>query len=103
MQPAGRLSDPADARLPVNFLNCDGTPAAIMSMRRRSMTKPTDRNDITLIRLAEMYLIDAEAVLRGSSPNTAAATIDLNIVRASGRSGRPRTHVSVSDLLKRPS
>jgi hypothetical protein len=83
--------DPADTRLPVNYFKFDGT------IGTSKYDQADGSNDITLIRLAEVYLTDAEAVLRGSNPNTAAATIDLNIVRA--RAGvAPTAAVSVSDL-----
>src|ERR1700722_15687350 len=44
-----------------------------------------------------MYLTHAEAVLRGSSPDVATATSDLNMVRARSNAA-PTTAVTVSDL-----
>jgi hypothetical protein len=88
--------DPADTRLPVNFFV--GTDASGNSVNATTKyDDPDGSQDITLIRLAEMYLTHAEAVLRGSSPNVATATSDLNTVRARANVG-PTTAVTVSDL-----
>jgi hypothetical protein len=88
--------DPSDTRLPVNFFV--GTDASGNS--QDGTTKydlPDGSNDITLIRLAEMYLTHAEGVIRGSSPDIAAAVSDINVVRA--RAGlAPTTAATVSDV-----
>lgn len=88
--------DPADTRLPVNYyvaLDASGkTVAATMKY-----DNPDGSQDISLIRLAEMYLTHAEAVLRGSNPDIPTATSDLNTVRA--RAGvAPTTAVTIADL-----
>ncbi|HTR29148.1 MAG TPA: RagB/SusD family nutrient uptake outer membrane protein [Puia sp.] len=88
--------DPSDTRLPVNFYQ--GVDASGNSVN--ATTKyilPDGSNDITLIRLAEMYLTHAEGVIRGSSPNVAEAVADINVVRA--RAGlAPTTASTVSDV-----
>jgi hypothetical protein len=88
--------DPADTRLPVNFFV--GSDASGHSVNATSKyDNPDGSQDIALIRLAEVYLIHAEAVLRGSNPDIPTATSDLNTVRA--RAGvAPTTAVTVADL-----
>lgn len=88
---------PADARLPINFyvgIAANGSPVNAT----QKYDDPTGVQDISLIRLAEMYLIDAEAIMRGSSQNMTAALADINAVRA--RSGEtPDVTASPSQLL----
>ncbi len=80
-----------DTRLPVNFFNFDGV------IGTSKYDDADGSQDISLIRLSEMYLIHAEAVLRGSNPDIATATSDLNTVRARSNA-TPTTAVTVSDL-----
>jgi hypothetical protein len=83
--------DPADTRLPVNYFKFDGT------IGTSKYDDADGSQDISLIRLAEMYLTHAEAVLRGSNPDIPTATSDLNTVRA--RAGvAPTTAVTIADL-----
>jgi len=83
--------DLADARLPVNYFKFDGT------IGTSKYDNADGSQDISLIRLAEMYLTHAEAVLRGSNPDIPTATSDLNMVRA--RAGvAPTTAVTIADL-----
>jgi hypothetical protein len=75
---------PQDARLPINFFpSFDAAGSPINATQKYD--DPDGSQDISLIRLAEMYLIDAEAIMRGSSQNMTAALADINAVRA--RSG----------------
>jgi hypothetical protein len=75
---------PADARLPINFfVGIDASGNSVNATQKYD--DPDGSQDISLIRLAEMYLIDAEAIMRGSSQNMTAALADINAVRA--RSG----------------
>jgi hypothetical protein len=75
---------PADARLQINFYpSFDAAGSPINATQKYD--DPDGSQDISLIRLAEMYLIDAEAIMRGSSQNMTAALADINAVRA--RSG----------------
>jgi hypothetical protein len=72
---------PQDVRLPINFYV--GTDASGNSVNAtQKYDDPDGSQDISLIRLAEMYLIHAEGVMRGSNPNLATAESDLNVVRA---------------------
>jgi hypothetical protein len=73
-----------DARLPINFyVALDASGNTVNATQKYD--NPDGSQDISLIRLAEMYLIDAEAIMRGSNPNITAALADINAVRA--RSG----------------
>ncbi len=75
---------PADARLPINFyVGVDGSGNSVNATQKYD--DPDGSQDISLIRLAEMYLIHAEGVMRGSNPVLATALSDINVVRA--RSG----------------
>lgn len=85
-----------DTRLGVNYYQ--GTDASGKSVfATAKYDDPDGSQDITLIRLAEMYLTHAEAVLRGTNPDVATATSDLNTVRARANAA-PTTAVTVSDL-----
>jgi starch-binding outer membrane protein, SusD/RagB family len=85
-----------DARVPVNFYNgVDGSGNAVIATSKYN--DPDGSQDISLIRLSEMYLIHAESVLRGSAQDVATATSDLNTVRARSNAA-PTTAVTVSDL-----
>ena len=88
--------DPADTRLPVNdFVGTDASGHSVDATTKYD--NPDGSQDITLIRLAEMYLIHAESVLRGSNPDVPTATTDLNAVRT--RAGVANTTATtVSDL-----
>ncbi len=66
---------PADIRLPVNYFHFDG----VIGTSKYDLADGS--NDITLIRLSEMYLTHAEGVMRGSNPNLATAIGDINVVR----------------------
>jgi hypothetical protein len=83
--------EPGDLRLPVNYFAEAGNVGA------EKYSKADGTDDITLVRLAEMYLIHAESVLRGSNPDIATAQSDLNVVR--NRAGLANTTAStVPDL-----
>jgi hypothetical protein len=85
-----------DTRLPVNYYQ--GQDASGKSVYATTKyDNPDGSQDITLIRLSEMYLTHAEAVLRGSNPDVATATSDLNTVRARANAA-PTSAVTVSDL-----
>jgi hypothetical protein len=88
--------DPADTRLPVNdFVGTDASGHSVDATTKYD--NPDGSQDITLIRLAEMYLIHAESALRGSNPDVPTATTDLNAVRT--RAGVANTTATtVSDL-----
>jgi len=73
-----------DARLPINFYVAPDASGNNVNATQK-YDDPDGSQDISLIRLAEMYLIDAEAIMRGSSQNMTAALADINAVRA--RSG----------------
>jgi len=75
---------PQDARLPVNFYVANDASGNSVNATQK-YDDPDGSQDISLIRLAEMYLIHAEGVMRGSNPDLATAEGDLNVVRA--RSG----------------
>jgi len=75
---------PQDARLPINFFPSFDAAGSPINAKQK-YDDPDGSQDISLIRLAEMYLIDAEAIMRGSSQNMTAALADINAVRA--RSG----------------
>src|SRR5580658_6164642 len=83
---------PADIRLPVNYFSFDGT------IGTSKYDLADGSNDITLIRLSEMYLTHAEAVMRGSNPNLATAIGDINVVRARAQETLDAT-TSSSQLL----
>lgn len=85
-----------DTRIPVNFYNgVDASGNGVIATSKYN--NPDGSQDISLIRLSEMYLTHAEAVLRGSSQDVATATSDLNTVRARSNAA-PTTAVTVSDL-----
>jgi hypothetical protein len=85
-----------DTRIPVNYyFGTDASGKGVYATTKYD--DPDGSQDITLIRLAEMYLTHAEAVLRGSNPDIATATSDLNTVRARANAA-PTTAVTVSDL-----
>ncbi len=64
-----------DQRYPVNYYPLAG----VIGTAKYDLADGS--NDVTLIRLAEVYLIHAESVLLGSAPNIAAAQSDVNVVR----------------------
>ena len=85
-----------DTRLPVNYYHgLDASGKSVYATTKYD--NPDGSQDITLIRLSEMYLTHAEAVLRGSNPDVATATSDLNTVRARANAA-PTSAVTVSDL-----
>ena len=85
-----------DTRFGVNYYSgTDASGKAVFATSKYN--DPDGSQDISLIRLSEMYLTHAEAVLRGSSPDVATATSDLNMVRARSNAA-PTTAVTVSDL-----
>ena len=88
--------DPADSRLPVNyFTGLDASGNTVEATAKYD--NPDGSNDFPLIRLSEMYLTHAEAVLRGSNPDVSTAQNDVNVVR--NRAGLPNTTAAtVSDL-----
>ncbi|HUB61567.1 MAG TPA: RagB/SusD family nutrient uptake outer membrane protein [Puia sp.] len=75
---------PQDARLPINFYTAPDASGNDVNATQK-YDDPDGSQDISLIRLAEMYLTDAEGIMRGSSQNMTAALADINAVRA--RSG----------------
>lgn len=87
--------EPGDLRLPVNVTTAaPGIPA---NKTRKFSRVPGDDN-IILIRLAELYLIRAEARARKANPDIAGAQADLNVVR--NRAGLPNTTAAtVADLI----
>jgi len=70
-----------DTRLPINFYSAPDASGTVVNATAK-YDDPDGSQDISLIRLAEMYLIHAEGVMRGSNPNLATAESDLNVVRA---------------------
>lgn len=87
---------PGDTRVAVNYYyGTDASGKGVYATTKYD--DPDGSQDITLIRLSEMYLTHAEAVLRGSNPDVATATSDLNIVRTRANAG-PTTALTVSDL-----
>jgi hypothetical protein len=88
--------DPSDSRLPVNYYfpsssaNYAGTEKYILA---------DGSNDVTVIRLAELYLIGAEALLRSTDQtDSITATSYLNVVRL--RAGLSNTTAqTIPDLL----
>lgn len=87
---------PGDTRVGVNYyFGTDASGKGVYATTKYD--DPDGSQDITLIRLSEMYLTHAEAVLRGSNPDVATATSDLNTVRARANAG-PTTALTVSDL-----
>jgi hypothetical protein len=88
--------DPSDTRLPVNFYV--GTDASGHTVDATTKyINPDGSNDITLIRLSEMYLIHAEGVVRGSGADVATAAADIDVVR--DRAGlAPTTAATVADI-----
>lgn len=72
---------PQDARLPINFYQAPDASGNEVNATQK-YDNPDGSQDISLIRLSEMYLIDAEAIMRGTSQNMAAALADINAVRA---------------------
>jgi len=85
-----------DTRLPVNYYQGQDASGKLVYATTK-YDNPDGSQDITLIRLSEMYLTHAEAVLRGSNPDVATATSDLNTVRARANAA-PTSAVTVSDL-----
>lgn len=56
--------------------------------------------DLKLMRIAEMYLIRAEAYARQATPNIALGTADLNTLRSNRISGyTPQTFATATDLI----
>ncbi|MGI4863971.1 MAG: RagB/SusD family nutrient uptake outer membrane protein [Janthinobacterium lividum] len=67
--------------------------------RYRTIKWRTYGQNIPVARLAEMYLIRAEADVRGGTGGVASATADINLLRA--RSGAPTyTTVTLADVLQ---
>lgn len=59
--------------------------------------------DIVILRLADIYLMRAEARLRKATPNAAAALADVNFVRAArtfSMPARPLTAINLNDLYR---
>jgi hypothetical protein len=86
----------SDTRLPVNyFLGTDASGKQVYATSKYDLADGS--NDITLIRLAEMYLTHAEGVIRGSNPNIATAVSDINTVRTRAGLG-PTTAATIADV-----
>ncbi len=85
-----------DTRLPVNYYQ--GTDASGNSVNATlKYVLPDGTNNIMLIRLSEIYLIHAEAVLKGSAADMATAQNDLNVVRNRAGLGNT-TAATIPDL-----
>jgi hypothetical protein len=88
--------DPSDTRFQFNLRTIDG--------KKYFISKYTDAvtisDNIMVLRLAEMYLIRAEAALHGANyPGEGSALEDINIIRQ--RAGiSPLTSVTLDDILK---
>lgn len=84
--PLSAAHEAGDLRLPVNFtVAAAGIPAA----KTRKFSRVPGDDNIIMIRLAEVYLIRAEARARKATPDIAGAQADLNVVR--NRAGLPNT------------
>jgi starch-binding outer membrane protein, SusD/RagB family len=88
--------DPSDARFQFNLHNFMGENYCIA--KYNDAASGTD--NMMVLRLAEMYLIRAEAALHGASyPGEGSALEDINIIRQ--RAGiPPLTSVTLDDILK---
>ena len=88
----GNAHEAGDLRKPVNY-NAFGSRFKTMKYSR-----PDNSDNILLLRLAEIYLIRAEARARKATPDLAGAIADLNIVR--NRAGLANTTaVTAGDLF----
>jgi starch-binding outer membrane protein, SusD/RagB family len=84
-----------DLRLPINYTV--GT-TTIPAKKTRKYSKINSDDDVMLIRLAELYLIRAEARIRKAAPDLAGAAADINTIR--NRAGLSNTTaVTASNLL----
>ncbi len=71
----GNVHEAGDLRKPINY-----TPSGTV-FRQLKFFRPDGTDNILLLRLAEIYLIRAEARARKSVPDLVGAAADLNIVR----------------------
>jgi starch-binding outer membrane protein, SusD/RagB family len=84
-----------DLRKPVNVTVA---AAGIPANKTRKFSRPSGDDNIILIRLAELYLIRAEARARKASADIAGAQSDLNVIRT--RAGLPATTAATTaDLI----
>ncbi|TWI85791.1 SusD-like starch-binding protein associating with outer membrane [Lacibacter cauensis] len=91
----GAAHETGDVRLPVNrTVAAPGIPAN----KTRKFSRVAGDDNVILIRLAELYLIRAEARARKTVPDIAGAQADLNLIR--NRAGLTNTTaVTVTDLV----
>ena len=91
----GAAHEAGDIRLPVNrTVAATGIPAN----KTRKFSRVAGDDNVILIRLAELYLIRAEARARKSSPDIAGAQADLNVIR--NRAGLANTTATTAtDLI----
>ncbi len=84
--------EPGDLRLPVNYFENVGTSGTL------KYSKADGTDNILLIRLAELYLIRAEARARKATPDIPGAAADINVVRDRAGLG-PTTAATAADML----
>lgn len=91
----GSAHEAGDIRLPVNrTIAATGIPAN----KTRKFSRISGDDNVILIRLAELYLIRAEARARKSVPDIAGSQADINLIR--NRAGLANiTAVTVHDLI----
>jgi starch-binding outer membrane protein, SusD/RagB family len=87
--------DPSDARFQFNLRDIDGDKYCITKYNDAA----TGSDNMMVLRLAEMYLIRAEASLHGAEyPGEGSALDDINIIRQ--RAGiPPLTSITLDDIL----
>ena len=89
----GDAHEAGDTRKAVNY-----TPTAIATtFKQLKYFRPDGTDNIPLLRLAEIYLIRAEARARKAVPDIAGAQADLNIVRS--RAGLEGTAAATTDAM----
>lgn len=87
----------SDKRLPVNFSKASSTPPIVADNKTLKYTRVNGIDNVIIIRLAELYLIRAEARAKIGT-NLIGAKADVDLIRA--RAGlAPTTAVTQADLL----
>lgn len=87
-----------DLRRPVNVSVASAGPPAVPANKTRKYSRIAGDDNVILIRLAELYLIRAEARARKATPDIAGAQADINRIR--NRAGLPNTTaITVQELI----